>query len=371
MEQRITAASSALIKGWEPDRHEIHKRILLVRHPQGMPVDEDFKLVEGMVPVPPPGKLLVKTLYLSLDPFHRMVMNPTPRNAEVLPLYGVMIGDVVGHVVKSNHPNFSEHDIVNGVLGWQSHAITDGAGHYIHNASGLRKVDPSHGPVHSACGVLGRTGLTAYFSVVRECNPKKNDVMLVSTAAGAVGHLAGQIGKILGCTVIGLTSTEEKVKFLTDTLGYDDAINYKKVNDIGASIRRVCPRGIDIFYDNVGGHISDAAHSQLNSGGRVTYVGVTDNYNEVGESGEPFEWKMDRPSNLPGDKTFMFNVHDYRDHNEDGREQLSRWINEGKLIYHADIWNGLENAPRAWIDMMNGGNMGKRVVQVAKEPDWL
>ena len=183
-------------------------------------------LVEDVIPVPPPGKLLVRSLYLSVDPFQRLLLNATPRNAEVVPLYGVMLGDVVGEVVKSNHPEFKDGDVVNGVLGWQNYAITDGKGHYIHNRAGLWVVDESLGPLHTAASVLGRPGMTAYFSVTRECLPKPGDViMVVSTAAGAVGHLAGQIGKIMGATVIGITSTPEKIKFIED-LGFDDAINY-------------------------------------------------------------------------------------------------------------------------------------------------
>ena len=346
--------SEELITGWQPETIETHTRWLLVNHPLGMPALDDFMMVEDVIPAPPPNKLLVRGLYLSVDPFQRLILNSTSRNAEIVPLYGVMMGDVVGEVVKSNHPDFKDGDVVNGILGWQNYAITDGTGHYIHNRAGLRVVDESLGPLNTAASVLGRPGMTAYFSVMRECLPKPGDVMVVSTAAGAVGHLAGQIGKIMGATVIGITSTADKIKFIED-LGYDDAINYKEVNDLSSAVQRVCPKGVDIFYDNVGGPMAEAVMINMNDGWRATYVGVTHNYNEVDENGQPWKWKMDKP---------MFIVHDYVAEYEDGRRQMSEWIKDGKLKYQDDIVDGIENAPEAFIGLFAGTNTGKRLVRM-------
>ena len=343
-----------LISGWQPEDEERHKRWLLINHPVGMPTADDFMLVDDVVPAPPPGKLLVRGLYLSVDPFQRLILNSTPRNAEIVPLYGVMMGDVVGEVLKSNHSDFKDGDLVNGILGWQNYAITDGKGHYIHNRAGLRIVDESLGPISTAASVLGRPGMTAYFSVLRECLPKPGDVMVVSTAAGAVGHLAGQIAKIMGATVVGITSTESKIKFI-ESLGFDDAINYKEVNDLSSAVARKCPNGVDIFYDNVGGPMAEAVMKNMNDGWRASYVGVTQNYNDVDENGQPWKWQMDKP---------MFIVHDYVEEYEEGRRHMSNWIKEGKLKYRDDIVDGIENAPDAFFGLFEGTNIGKRLVRL-------
>ena len=347
--------SDVIVTGWQPETVETHKRWLLVNHPIGTPTTDDFKLVEDVVPAPAPGQLLVRSLYLSVDPFQRLVMNATPRNVEVVPLYGVMLGDIVGEVVKSHHPDFKDGDVVNGVLGWQNYALTRGIGHYIHNRSGLRVVDESLGPLNTAASVLGRPGMTAYFSVMLECKPKPGDVMVVSTAAGAVGHLAGQIGKIHGATVIGITSSDEKIRFITEEMGFDAGINYKQVNDMSAAIKRACPKGVDIYYDNVGGPMAEAVLSQLNPGGRASYVGSTDQYNTLEDDGSPWTWKMDKP---------MFIIHDYVEQYDEGRKAMSAWMKDGKLKYRDDIVDGLENAPEAFVGLFQGTNMGKRLVRL-------
>lgn len=349
------AVTDVLKTGWQPEANETHQRWVLANHPIGTPTVDDFKFVEDVIPAPAPGQVLVRSLYLSVDPFQRLVMNATPRNVEVVPLYGVMLGDIVGEVVKSHHPNFKDGNVVNGVLGWQNYALTDGTGHYIHNRSGLRVVDESLGPLNTAASVLGRPGMTAYFSVMRECQPKPGDVMVVSTAAGAVGHLAGQLGKIHGATVIGITSSDAKIKFITEEMGFDAGINYKAVNDMSAAIKRACPNGVDIYYDNVGGPMAEAVLNQLNPGGRVSYVGATDQYNTLENDGSPWTWKMDKP---------MFIVHDYVDEYDQGRAAMSAWIKDGKLKYQDDIVEGLENAPSAFVGLFQGSNIGKRLVRI-------
>ena len=341
-----------------------HRRWLLVNRPKGMPTLEDFMLVDDFVPQPPPGKMLVRCIWLSLDPFQRTAINPSPRTAEAVPLYGVMIGDIVGEVLLSNHPDFEPGDIINEILGWQNYAISEGRGHYIHNPSGARKVDPALGPISTACGVLGRSGLTAYFSVLRELKPRAGETMVVSSAAGAVGSVAGQIGKIMGCRVVGLTGSDRKVEYLTQDLGFDAAINYKAVNDLGAAVRRAAPDGVDMYYENVGGPIRAAVMGQLNLGGRITIVGLMHHYNEIGEDGEPWSWPfLDWGYGQP-----PFIIHDYDREEPEGIRQLSAWIKDGKLRYREDVVEGLENAPAAWIDLLNGGNIGKRIVRIGADP---
>ncbi|MSO65840.1 MAG: NADP-dependent oxidoreductase [Alphaproteobacteria bacterium] len=343
---------------------ERHRRWLVARRPVGMPKVEDFLYVEDLVPQPPPGKMLVRCIWLSLDPFQRTAINPSPRAVEIVPLYGVMIGDIVGEVVLSNHPKFRAGDIINEILGWQNYAISEGRGHYIHNPSGARKVDPSLGPISTACGVLGRSGLTAYFSVLRELKPRAGETMVVSSAAGAVGSIAGQIGKIMGCRVIGLTSTDRKCEHLVRDLGFDEAINYKAVNDLHAAVRRAAPKGVDLYYENVGGPIGEAVMGQLSPGARITIVGLMHHYNEVDEQGRPWVW----PYLNWGYKQPPFIIHDYDNEEEDGLRVLSAWIKEGRLKYREDVVDGLENAPRAWIDLLNGGNTGKRIVRIGPNP---
>ena len=181
--------------------------------------------------------------------------------------------------------------------------------------------------------------------------------MVVSTAAGAVGHLAGQIGKIMGANVVGITSTPEKVKFIEE-LGFDDAINYKEVNNLASAVMRACPKGVDIFYDNVGGKMAESVLKNLNTEGRVSHVGVTQHYNQLDNNGKPWQWKMDKP---------MFIVHDYVKEYENARRQISQWLKDGRLKYRDDIIDGLEQAPDAFIGLFSGENIGKRLVRINKE----
>jgi NADPH-dependent curcumin reductase CurA len=340
---------------------ERHYRWLLKNHPVGDPALDDFLYVDDVVPMPPPGKMLLRCLWLSLDPFQRLTWNATPRNAEIVPLYGTLLGDIVGEVVLSNHPDFVAGDIINEVLGWQNYALSDGRGHYIHNRAGARKVDPALGPISTACGVLGRTGLTAYFSIMRDLMPQPCETMVVSTAAGAVGSLAVQVAKIMGVRVVGLTSTDEKCAWITE-LGCDDVINYKAANNLSTAIARAAPGGVDMYYDNVGGPIAEAALANMNPGGRVTRVGVSAAYSQVNDDGTPWTW----PGNQP-----MFIIHDHVHDYPEGLAALSQWIKEGQLTYREDVIDGLENAMAGWLDMMTGGNRGKRIVRIAPNPDGI
>ena len=337
-----------------------HRRWLVARHPVGRATRADFHYVEDTVPLPPPGKYLARVIWLSIDPKQRLLMNPTPRNVELVPLYGVMFGNAVGEVLVSNHPDFKPGDIVQDLLGWQSHAVMDGTGHYVNNPFGTRKVKPEHGPISTAVGVLGNGGLTAYFSVLRDLKPRAGETLLVSTAAGNVGSIAGQIGKLQGCRVVGLTSTDAKCRAVVEDFGYDACINYRSAGDLVAAIRRECPKGVDMFYDNVGGSIAKAASETLNAGARITRVGYTEEYNAVTD-GKPWTW----PSHLT---MTQFIIHDYHREFESGIAELAAWIKAGKIRYREDIVEGLENAPEALFDLLDGGNTGKRIVRVGANP---
>jgi len=340
---------------------DVHRRWLLARHPLGPVKVEDFVYVEDTVPLPPPGKFLVRVLWLSIDPKQRLLMNNMPRNVEQVPLFGTMFGMAVGEVVLSKNDAFEVGDIVVDLFGWQSHAIADGRGHYVNNPYGTRRIDPSLGPISTALGVLGTGGLTAYFSVLRELKPQAGETIVVSSAAGNVGLIAGQIAKIHGARVIGLTSTDAKCHTIVRDFGYDDAINYRTTNDLSAAIRRIAPKGVDMYYDNVGGSIAAAVSRTLNSGARVTLVGVTEHYGEVTGAGKAWTWPQ-------RDTMSYFIVHDYHREVDSGIRQLAAWIKEEKLRYREDIVEGLENAPTALVDLFGGGNLGKRVVRVAANP---
>jgi NADPH-dependent curcumin reductase CurA len=341
----------------------MRRRWLLKHRPVGPAKLDDFMLVEDLIPEPPPGSYLARTIWLSMDPKQRLLMNASPRNAEQLPLYGVMYGNAVGEVIRSHHPKFAEGDIVMDQLGWQTHAVMDGTGHYINNPYGTRIVKPEHGPISTAVGVLGNGGLTAYYSVLRELKPKAGETILVSTAAGNVGSIAGQIAKMEGCRVIGLSSTAEKCRIAVDEFGCDVCLNYREEEDLEGAIRAAAPEGLDMFYDNVGGRIAQTASRLLNKGARITRVGFTEDYNTVID-GKPWTW----PSEFAW-KQFI--IHEYCDEFDAGIEQLAAWIGEGKLNYREDVMEGFENAPAAMFDMLAGGNIGKRIVRAGANPDGI
>ncbi len=338
-----------------------HRRWVLANHPVGEPTVHDFAFVEDTVPVPPPGKYLARVIWLSIDPKQRLLMNARPRNVEILPLYGTMFGYGVGEVIASNHRTFKVGDIVHDILGWQSHAIMDGTGHYVNNPHGTRLVDPSFGPISTAIGVLGSGGLTAYFSVLRELKPRAGETILVSSAAGNVGSIAGQIAKLHGCRVIGLTSTDAKCEAVMSAFGFDDSINYRSTSNLEAALRKAAPSGIDMYYDNVGGAISQAVSSVLNTGARVTIVGYTNNYNSVVD-GKAWSWPSHQARS-------QFIYHDYHEEFDEALEQLAAWVRNGDIRYREDVVDGLENAPTALFGLLAGQNIGKRMVRVGPNPE--
>ena len=340
---------------------ERHRRWVIAKHPIGEPTLQDFLFVEDTMPLPPPGQYLARVIWLSIDPKQRLLMNPNPRNVEILPLLGTMFGYGVGEVVASNHEKFQVGDIVQDLLGWQSYALMDGAGHYVNNPYGTRVVNQGFGPISTALGVLGNGGLTAYFSVLRELKPKSGETILVSSAAGNVGSIAGQIAKIHGCRVIGLTSTDGKCESVISAFGFDDCINYRSEADLAAAIRRAAPDGIDMYYDNVGGAISRTVSSVLNAGARVTIVGYTTSYNTI-ENGKPWSWPSDQARS-------QFIYHDYHKEFDDALAQIADWIRGGQIRYREDVVEGLENAPAALLSLLAGQNIGKRIVRIGPNPE--
>ncbi|HNG34608.1 MAG TPA: NADP-dependent oxidoreductase, partial [Blastocatellia bacterium] len=264
----------------------------------------------------------------------------------------VMTGGVVGEVVESKHPDFNVGDFATGQFGWQEFAVTDGGG--------VRKVDSRLAPISTSLGVLGMPGLTAYFGLLDVCDPKPGETVLVSGAAGAVGTLVGQIAKIKDCRAVGIAGADDKVSLLIDELGFDAAFNYKTDTDYFAKLRGLCPKGIDSYFDNVGGEITDAALRLLNLHARVSICGQISQYNlEKPEMGP----RLLSLLIVTRSKVQGFLVSDYAPRFSQGLQQMAEWIKTGKLKYHENIIEGFENMPRAFIGMLHGQNIGKQLVK--------
>ena len=333
----------------------VNRQIKLAARSANFPRESDFNLVESPVPKPDEGELLVSAMWLSLDPYQRGRMRATHPYATPMELGQVIVGGVVGRVVESRTPAFAVGEVVEGPLGWQEYAVSDGRN--------LRKVDPSLGPLSTSLGVLGMPGMTAYFGFLEVGQPRPGDTVVVSAASGAVGQVVGQISKIMGCRTVGIAGTAEKIKYIVNDLGFDAGINYKTEN-VDSALAEACPLGVDVYFDNVGGVITDAVFDYLNVGGRISICGSISQYNQ--EEPEPGPRKMGL---LVGKQARAqgFLVGQFRDRHEDGRQRIAGWIKEGRIKYREDVVEGLENAPRAFVGLMQGENFGKLLVKISEE----
>lgn len=331
-----------------------NRQFLLAKRPKGMPDETTFELVETKVPEPRSGEVLVRTHYLSVDPYMRGRMNDVKSYAKPFEVGKPLRGGIVGKVVTSNHKAFSPGDMVTSRLDWADYSVANG--------DDLQKIDPTAAPVTTALHVTGMPGLTAYFGLLKIGKPQPGETVVVSGAAGAVGMVVGQIAKLKGCRVVGIAGSDKKIAYLQNELGFDAVINYKSTNDLRADLRKACPNGIDIYFDNVGGEISDAALFMLNFHARVPLCGQISLYNaEKPEMGPRFlPYLLTRSVLLQG-----FIVSNYADQFLEGREQLSKWLQEGKLKYKENIVEGLENAPDAFLGLFRGDNLGKQLVKVS------
>ena len=332
---------------------ESNIKVLLAARPKGYPRNEDFLVIESEIPKIKEGELLVKIDWLSLDPYMRGRMNDVKSYAPSVEVGDVMVGGAVGTIIESRTSLFSKGEIVEGSFGWQSYALSNGVG--------LRKINPDLGPIQSSIGVLGMPGLTAYFGLLDVCQPIAGDTVVVSAASGAVGQIAGQIAKIMGCRVIGTAGTNEKVQFIVDELGFDAGINYKTEN-VGASLNSACPDGIDIYFDNVGGFVTDEVIKRINTGARIAICGQVSQYNlEEPELGPRNLFHLTKSQA----KMEGFLVFAYEARYDEALHRLSKWINQDKLRYKEDIAEGIRNAPQTFIGMLNGENLGKTLIKVS------
>jgi NADPH-dependent curcumin reductase CurA len=328
------------------------RRFLLAARPTGLPKESDFKMVDAPLPAPEPGQVVVKTVYLSVDPYMRGRITGVRTYADPVHVGDLMVGATVGQVMESRDPNLQPGDYVVGYWGWQDHVVAP--------AVYMRKLNPEVAPVSTALGVLGMPGMTAYFGFLDLCQPKAGETVVVSGAAGAVGTLVGQIAKIKDCRVIGIAGADDKIKYIVSDLGFDGAFNYKTTTDYLARLKELCPKGIDCYFDNVGGAISDAVFALLNPFGRVSICGQISQYNLHAPEQGPRLLSQILVRQL---KVEGFIVTRFQERWPQGIVQMAQWIKEGRIKYHEDIVKGFENTPRAFIDMLEGKNTGKMLVK--------
>jgi NADPH-dependent curcumin reductase CurA len=327
--------------------------ILLNKRPVGNPALDDFKFSSEAIPVPLAGDVLLKTLYVSVDPYLRGRMNDSKSYAPSFEIGKPIQSRIIAQVIDSFYAEFKKGDFVSGILEWKEYQVSDG--------KGLKKVDQNISALSSYLGVLGMTGITAYLGLIEIGAPKAGETIVVSGAAGAVGSVVGQIGKILGCTVVGITGSDEKAELLKIKFKFDSAINYKTIPDLNLAIRNACPRGVDIYFDNVGGEISDAVLANINKHARLPVCGAISLYNETNVPVGP------RIQTILLTKSAMmrgFIVGDFSSKFPEAIKQLTVWLKEGKLTYAETIVNGFENIPQAFIDLFEGKNKGKMIVKI-------
>src|SRR5579864_5561564 len=331
----------------------INRQIKLAARPVGLPKESDFTLVDAATPSLTEGQALVKTVYLSVDPYMRGRITGVRTYADPVNIGDVMEAGTVGQVGESKSPGLAPGDFVLGHWGWQEYAAVD--------AKSVRKLDPKLAPVSTALGVLGMPGMTAYFGFLDICQPKAGETVVVSGAAGAVGSLVGQIAKIKGCRAIGIAGADSKLDWMTRDLGFDAAFNYKTTPDYSAKLKELCPKGIDCYFDNVGGAITDAVFPLMNVYGRMSICGQISQYNlEKPELGpRPLSHVLVKQLKVEG-----FIVIRFQSRWGEGITQMAQWLREGKLKHREDVVEGFQNTAKAFIGMLQGENTGKMLVKV-------
>jgi NADPH-dependent curcumin reductase CurA len=332
---------------------KVNRRWRLAARPVGLIKESDFALREEQVPTPKEGQVLIRNLYLSLDPTMRSWVSDVPTYFPPVPIGEVMWGTTIGVVEHSRNDQFREGTTVTGFLGWQDYALSNGEGLQAlpHNAAI---------PLTAHFGLFGLVGITAYFGLLDIGKPQAGETLVVTAAAGAVGSLVGQIGKIKGCRVVGIAGSDEKCCWITDELGFDAAINYR-TKHVLERLKQACPHGIDVHYENVGGRILDAALALINLRARIVLCGMISLYNNTRpEAGLYFLGSLIvKRARMEG-----FLVLDYLDRTQEALDDLMKWHAEGKLRYRVDVVEGLEQAPRAINKLFDGTNMGKLIVKV-------
>ena len=333
-----------------------NQQIRLASRPSGWVTAENFVMSEEAVAKPRDGEVLVRNIFMSVDPYMRGRMNDVKSYIPPFQVGEVLQAGVVGQVIESKFDGIAEGDYVNGMLGWENYSISDGRL--------LRKIPATGAPLSYHLGILGMPGMTAYVGLTKIAAAKAGDNVFVTAASGAVGSVVGQIAKILGCKVAGCAGSDEKVALLKAEFGYGAGFNYKTSESLNDSVAKVCPKGIEVLFENVGGDIFEAALWNMRNYGRVALCGMISDYN------------LEEPR--PGPRGMMlivgrrltlrgFIVSDHPEACEEYVKKASGWLQEGKLNYRETIATGIENAPQAFIDLLKGRNTGKQIVQLADD----
>ena len=334
----------------------VNRRWKLKKRPVGDLAPGDLELVSEAVPTPGPGQILIRNIYLSLDPTNRIWMSDMDQYMPPVEIGDVMRGGTIGVVEASNNPGFKVGDIVQPFdMGWQDYVVSNGA----------QKLQVGPGlPILAYMGGLGMTAITAYFGLLDIGKPKPGETVVVSAAAGAVGSIVGQIAKLKGCRVVGLAGSDDKCKWVVDELGFDACINYRTENVLEA-LRCECPKGIDVYFENVGGEILDAVLTLINLEARIPVCGLISTYNADGPVPGPYMFRniLMKRALLKG-----FIVIDYFPRIAEFYADMPGWLASGQIKWKVDVRQGLENAPVILQDLFTGGNTGKLVVQIGPEP---
>lgn len=336
------------------------KRIVLASRPVGEPTVTNFRLEQQPVPTPGAGEVLLRTIWLSLDPYMRGRMSDAASYATPVPVGGVMEGEGVSEVIASNDSAFAVGDIVAVRSGWQTHAVAAG--------NNLRKIDPAAAPISTALGVLGMPGRTAYSGLLQIGQPKPGETVVVAAASGAVGSAVGQIARIKGARAIGIAGGPEKCAYVRDQLGFDDCLDHRDPS-LAAKLKAACPDGIDVYFENVGGKVFDAIYPRLNPFARIPVCGLIAEYNATGSDPAPMWAYTLMRAILVKRLTFRgFIVTDFDAMIPDFQRDMAQWVREGRVKYREYVTEGLENAPAAFIGLLKGANFGKQLVRVGADP---
>jgi NADPH-dependent curcumin reductase CurA len=332
-----------------------NRQIVLASRPDGEASEENFKLVEAEISRPTPGQMLVRTIYLSLDPYMRGRMNAGPSYAAPVGVNEVMPGQSVCEVIESNIPDFRPGDIILAETGWQDYSLT--------GAERVQKIDPSIVPSSYSLGVLGMPGLTAYTGLLNIGKPQPGETIVVAAASGAVGSIVGQLGKIKGCRVVGIAGGQEKCSFVKEELGFDTCLDHRQP-ELNERLKAACPDGIDIYFENVGGAVFDTVLPLLNAFARIPVCGLIAHYNDkelpLGPNRVPLLMRAILAKRL----TFRGFIYlDYSSQVPEFLREMQIWLRDGRIKYREDITDGLQHAPRELIRLLKGENFGKKIIR--------
>jgi len=334
------------------------KRIVLASRPIGEPKASNFRIEDYAVPTPGDGQVLLRTIWLSLDPYMRGRMNEGPSYIPPVPVGGVMEAGTVCEAIASNNPGFAKGDIVLARAGWQTHALSDG--------KGLTKIDPRLAPISTAVGVLGMPGMTAYTGLLDIGKPQSGETVVVAAASGAVGSAVGQIAKVKGARAVGIAGGKDKCDYVRKQFGFDECLDHRD-GDLAARLIDACPKGIDVYFENVGGAVFEAVFPLLNAFARVPVCGLIAHYNDTEAVVPKWAGSMMRAVLTKRLTIRGFIVSDFAARQADFLRDMSGWVREGKVKYKEFVTEGLESAPEAFIGLLKGANFGKQLVRVGPD----